>query len=82
MSAVTVSKQPKVYATADETLALIEGSNFRSQAGALDVALLASILLTPDTVLWPSTRSLMSWRRVWTWPSAASSTDPILEPIT
>lgn len=40
-------------ATTDETLALIEREQFQdSGCGAVDMALLASVLLTPDAVLW------------------------------
>jgi predicted nucleic acid-binding protein len=45
--------QQSVVATTDETLALIEREQFQdSGCGAVDMALLASVLLTPDTVLW------------------------------
>jgi predicted nucleic acid-binding protein len=40
-------------ATTDETLALIEKRQLQdSGCGAIDMALLASVLLTPDTALW------------------------------
>jgi hypothetical protein len=42
-----------VVATTDETLALIEKERLHdSGCGAIDMALLASALLTPDTLLW------------------------------
>ena len=42
-----------VVATTDETLALIEREQFHdSGCGTVDMALLASVLLTPDTLLW------------------------------
>ena len=42
-----------IVATTDETLALIEREQFHdSGCGAIDMALLASVLLTPDTWLW------------------------------
>ena len=45
--------QQAVVATTDEVLALIEREKFHdSGCGAIDVALLASVLLTPDTLLW------------------------------
>lgn len=46
-------------ATSDETLALIEGEQFHdSGCGAVDMALLASVLLTPGTMLWTIDRHL------------------------
>lgn len=48
-----------VVATTDETLALIEREQFRySGCGAVDMALLASVLLTPDTLLWTIDKNL------------------------
>lgn len=45
--------QQAIVATTDETLALIERKQFHgSGCGAIDMALLASVLLTPDTLLW------------------------------
>ncbi len=46
-------------ATTDEILALIETKRlYDSGCGAVDLALLASVLLTPDTVLWTTDRNL------------------------
>ncbi len=46
-------------ATTDEILALIEGERFHgSGCGAVDMALLASVLLTPDALLWTIDRNL------------------------
>jgi predicted nucleic acid-binding protein len=51
--------QQSVVATTDETLALIEREQFQdSGCGAVDMALLASVLLTPDTVLWTIDKKL------------------------
>jgi predicted nucleic acid-binding protein len=51
--------QQSVVATTDETLALIEREQFQdSGCGAVDMALLASVLLTPDAVLWTIDRKL------------------------
>jgi len=48
-----------VVATTDETLALIERDQFHdSGCGAVDMALLASVLLTPDTLLWTIDKNL------------------------
>ncbi len=48
-----------VVATTDETLALIEREQFHdSGCGAIDMALLASVLLTPDTLLWTIDKNL------------------------
>ena len=45
--------QQGIVATTDEMLALIEREQFHgSGCGAIDMALLASVLLTPDTLLW------------------------------
>ncbi len=51
--------QQAVVATTDETLALIEREQFHdSGCGAVDMALLASVLLTPDTLLWTIDKKL------------------------
>lgn len=51
--------QQVVVATTDETLALIENNRlYESGCGAVDVALLASVLLTPDALLWTADRKL------------------------
>jgi len=51
--------QRAVVATTDEILALIEREQFHdSGCGAVDMALLASALLTPDTLLWTIDRNL------------------------
>jgi hypothetical protein len=51
--------QQSVIATADETLALIETEQFQdSGCGAVDMSLLASVLLTPDAALWTIHRKL------------------------
>jgi predicted nucleic acid-binding protein len=51
--------QQAVIATTDETLALIEREQFHdSGCGAIDMALLASALLTPDTLLWTLDKKL------------------------
>ena len=51
-------------ATVDETLALIEKERFHdSGCGAVDIALLASVLLTPGAVLWTIDRKLCSLAR-------------------
>lgn len=51
--------QQAVVATTDEILALIERGPFHdSGCGAVDMALLASVLLTPDTLLWTLDRRL------------------------
>jgi hypothetical protein len=51
--------QQAVVATNDETLALIEREQFHdSGCGAVDMALLASVLLTPDTLLWTIDKNL------------------------
>ena len=48
-----------VVATTEETLALVEKERlYDSGCGAIDVALLASVLLTPDARLWTTDRSL------------------------
>lgn len=51
--------QQAVVATTDETLALIERVQLHdSGCGAIDMALLASVLLTPDTLLWTLDKKL------------------------
>lgn len=51
--------QQAVVATTEETLALIEREQFHdSGCGAIDMALLASVLLTPDTLLWTIDKKL------------------------
>jgi hypothetical protein len=51
--------QQAVVATTDEILALIEREQFHnSGCGAVDMALLASVLLSPDTPLWTIDKSL------------------------
>ena len=51
--------QKGVVATTDEMLALIEREQFHdSGCGAIDMALLASVLLTPDTLLWTLDKKL------------------------
>ena len=48
-----------VIATTDEILALIEKVQLRdSGCGAVDMALLASVLLTPDALLWTIDKNL------------------------
>ena len=48
-----------IVATTDETLALIEREQFHdSGCGAIDMALLASVLLTPDALLWTLDKNL------------------------
>lgn len=48
-----------VVATTDETLSLIERQQFQgSGCGAVDMALLASVLLTPDALLWTADKKL------------------------
>ena len=48
-----------VVATTEETLALVEKERlYDSGCGAIDVALLASVLLTPGAQLWTTDRSL------------------------
>lgn len=50
-----------VVATTDEALALVESERlYDAGCGAVDVALLASVLLTPNTCLWTADRSLGS----------------------
>jgi predicted nucleic acid-binding protein len=51
--------QQSVVATTDETLALIEREQLQDLGcGAVDVSLLASVLLTPDTLLWTVDKNL------------------------
>lgn len=51
--------QQAVVATTDEILALIEKAQLHdSGCGAVDMALLASVLLTPDTLLWTLDKNL------------------------
>ena len=51
--------QQGIVATTDETLTLIEREQFHdSGCGAIDMALLASVLLTPDTLLWTLDKKL------------------------
>ena len=51
--------QQAVVATADETLALIDEKRlYESGCGAVDVALLASALLTSDALLWTADKKL------------------------
>jgi predicted nucleic acid-binding protein len=51
--------QQAVVATTDEILALIEKERLHAQGcGAMDMALLASALLTSDTLLWTLDRNL------------------------
>ena len=48
-----------VVATTEETLALIEREELHdSGCGAIDMALLGSVLLTPDTLLWTLDKKL------------------------
>jgi predicted nucleic acid-binding protein len=45
--------QQSVIATTEETLELLEREQFQDLGcGAVDMSLLASVLLTPDTLLW------------------------------
>jgi predicted nucleic acid-binding protein len=51
--------QQSVVATSDETLELIEREQLQDLGcGAVDVSLLASVLLTPDTLLWTVDKNL------------------------
>jgi predicted nucleic acid-binding protein len=51
--------QQAVVATTDEILALIEKEQLQdSGCGAVDLALLASVLLTPDMLLWTIDKNL------------------------
>lgn len=48
-----------VVATVDETVSLVEDRRlYDSGCGAVDVSLLASVMLTPDARLWTTDRSL------------------------
>jgi len=48
-----------VIATTEETLELIEREQFQDLGcGAVDMSLLASVLLTPDTLLWTVDKNL------------------------
>jgi hypothetical protein len=51
--------QQAVVATTDEILALIEKERLHDRGcGAMDMALLACVLLTPDTLLWTIDKNL------------------------
>jgi predicted nucleic acid-binding protein len=51
--------QQSVIATTEETLELIEREQFQDLGcGAVDMSLLASVLLTPDTLLWTVDKNL------------------------
>jgi predicted nucleic acid-binding protein len=51
--------QQSAIATTDETLALIEREQLQdSGCGAVDMLLLASVLVTPDAVLWTVDKNL------------------------
>ena len=51
--------QQSIVATTDETLELIEREQLQDlRCGAVDVSLLASVLLTPDTLLWTVDKNL------------------------
>lgn len=51
--------QQTLIATTDETLTLIEREQLQdSGCGAVDMALLASVLLTPDALLWTLDKNL------------------------
>ena len=51
--------QQSVIATTEETLELIEREQFQDLGcGAVDISLLASVLLTPDTLLWTVDKNL------------------------
>jgi len=51
--------QQAVVATTDEILSLIEREQLHDLGcGAVDMALLASVLLTPDTLLWTMDKNL------------------------
>lgn len=51
--------QQAVVATTEEALALVEKERlYDSRCGAIDVALLASVMLTPDAKLWTADKSL------------------------
>lgn len=51
--------QRSVIATTEETLALIEKGHLQDLGcGAVDMSLLASVLLTPETLLWTVDKNL------------------------
>ncbi len=51
--------QQAIVATTDETVALIERQHFHdSGCGAIDIALIASVLLTPGALLWTLDKKL------------------------
>jgi predicted nucleic acid-binding protein len=51
--------QQSVIATTEETLALIEKEQLQDlRCGAFDMALLASVILTPETLLWTVDKDL------------------------
>jgi predicted nucleic acid-binding protein len=50
--------QQSVIATTEETLELIEREQLQDLGGAVDMSLLASVLLTPDTMLWTVDKNL------------------------
>jgi predicted nucleic acid-binding protein len=51
--------QQPVIATTDETIELIEREQFQDLGcGAVDISLLASVLLTPDALLWTVDKNL------------------------
>jgi hypothetical protein len=51
--------QQSVIATTEETLELIEREQFQDLGcGAIDMSLLASVLLTPDSLLWTGDKNL------------------------
>jgi hypothetical protein len=51
--------QQSLVATTEETLELIEREQLQDLGcGAVDVSLLASVLLTPDTLLWTVDKNL------------------------
>jgi predicted nucleic acid-binding protein len=51
--------QQSVIATTEETLELIEREQFQDlDCGAVDMSLLASVLLTPDALLWTVDKNL------------------------
>lgn len=53
--------QQAVVATFDEILGLIESEQLHdSGCGAVDVSLLASVLLTPNTLLWTADKNLQA----------------------
>ena len=51
--------QQSIIATTEETLALIEREQLQDLGcGAVDMSLLASVILTPETLLWTVDRNL------------------------